>query len=120
MVVTVLKTTFQKSKPREKIYRDYSKFNEEVFRDNLKNKFSENDTIDYEVFENIFLQVLNAHVPLNKKIVRANNMPYMTKTLRKAIMGRPALENKYYKGVLQYFLHKVRGGGGGGGCNNRY
>ena len=65
--------------------------------DNLKNKFSENDTIDYEVFENIFLRVLNTHAPLKKKIVRANHMPYMTKTLRKAIMRRSALENKYCK-----------------------
>ena len=97
MVVTVLKTTIQKNKPREKIYGDYSKFNEDVFRDNLINKFSENDTIDYEVFESIFLQVLNTHAPLKKKMVRANHIPYMTKTLRKAIMRRSALENKYYK-----------------------
>ena len=92
MVVTVLKTTFQKSKPREIIYRDYSKFNEQTFRENLKEPFIENNTLDYNEFEEIFLRVLNAHAPLKKKVVRANNMPYMTKTLR-----RSALEKKYYK-----------------------
>ena len=34
---------------------------------------------------------------LKKKSVRANHAPYMTKVLRKAIMRRSALENKYYK-----------------------
>ena len=92
MVVTVLKTTFQKSKPREIIYRDYSKF-----RENLRESFIGNNTFDYNKFEEIFLRVLNAHAPVKKKVVRANNMPYMTKTLRKAIMRRSALEKKYFK-----------------------
>ena len=41
--------------------------------------------------------MLSAHAPIKKKVVRANHMPYMTKQLRKAIMRRSALENKYYK-----------------------
>ena len=45
MVVTVLKTTFQKSKPREITYRKYSKFNEVTFRENLKAQFIENKTL---------------------------------------------------------------------------
>ena len=51
--------------------------------------------ITYKNFENIFLKTLEHHAPLKKKIVRANNVPYMTKTLRKAIMRRSALENKF-------------------------
>ena len=58
--------------------------------------------ISYKNFENIFLKILEHHAPLKKKIARANNVPYMTKTLRKAIMRRSDLENKlvskeYYK-----------------------
>ena len=34
---------------------------------------------------------------LRKKVIRANNMPYMTKNLRKAIMRGSALKNKLYK-----------------------
>ena len=97
MVVTVIKTTFQKSKPREIIYRNYSKFNEERFRDNLKSSLMMKKTLDSEEFEKIFLSVLDNHAPLKKKVVRANHMPYMTKQLRKAIMKRSALEKKYYK-----------------------
>ena len=38
-----------------------------------------------------------SHIPYKEKVVRANDEPYMTKTLRKAIMKRSSLENKYYK-----------------------
>ena len=97
MVVTVLKTTIQKSKPHEIIYRDYSKFNENIFRDNLKKSLMSKKALEYVEFEEIFLSVLNNHAPVKKKVVRANHMPYMTKQHRKAIMKRSALENKYYK-----------------------
>ena len=55
------------------------------------------EIFEYDNFENIFLEVLSKHSPLKKKILRANHAPYMTKILRKAIMRRSALENKYYK-----------------------
>ena len=41
--------------------------------------------------------MLNTYVPVKKKVVRANHMPYMTKVLRKAIMKRSYLQKKYYK-----------------------
>ena len=34
---------------------------------------------------------------MKKKVLRANNKPYMTKALRRAIMKRSALRNKYLK-----------------------
>ena len=46
--------------------------------------------ITYKNLENIFLKTLEHHAPLKKKIVRANNVPYKTKTLRKAILRRSA------------------------------
>ena len=48
-------------------------------------------------FKNCCLQVLNTLAPLKKRLVRANEVPYMTKTLRKAIANRYRLENQYYK-----------------------
>ena len=97
MVITVLKTTFQKSKPREIIYRNYSKINEEIFRDDLISSLTMKNKLDSVEFEERVLCVLNNHAPLKKKVVRANQMPYMTKKLRKAIMKRSALEKRYYK-----------------------
>ena len=47
---------------------------------------------NYTKFEKIFLEGLDKHAPLKKKIMRADNKPYMSKTLRKAIMRKPALK----------------------------
>ena len=45
--------------------------------------------------------MLNKHAPLKKKLLRANHAPYITKTLRKAIMRRSQLETKYLKSKTQ-------------------
>ena len=97
MSVTVLKSTFTKTKPKEILYRDYRNFIENDFRDELRMKLERDEIKEYERFETIFLNVLNKHAPYKKKILRANQQPYITKTLRKAIMKRSELERKYYK-----------------------
>ena len=66
----------------------------------------------YETFEEEFLKVLNKHAPLKKKFIRVNHAPYMTKNLRKAIMKRSQLENKYIsnstvKNTNKYKKHKT-------------
>ena len=45
----------------------------------------------------MFLETLNDHAPLKQKTIRANHAPYMTKTLRKAMMHRSQLETKFRK-----------------------
>ena len=96
MPVTVLKTKFGKCKPKEVTYRDYKKFDEDLFKTDLKTALS-SGCCTYEAFENIFLSTLNLHAPLKTKFIRANHAPYMTKALRKAIMRRSQLQTKYYK-----------------------
>lgn len=97
MIVTVMKTTIPKTTPKIIQYRDYKKFIETNFEIELKDKLQKENINDYDKFENIFLEILNKHAPTKKKVFRANHKPYMTKTLRKAIMRRSALENKYYR-----------------------
>ena len=97
MIVTVMKYTVPKDRPKIVQYRDYKKFTENSFRIELKEILQKQIISDYNTFERIFLEVLNKHAPPKKKVLRANHKPYMTKTLRKAIMRRSALENKYYR-----------------------
>ena len=52
---------------------------------------------NYNEFERCFLEVLNAFAPIKKRLVRANEVPYMMKALRKAIANRSRLENQYLK-----------------------
>ena len=49
--------------------------------------------LDCSSFEDIFISVVNNHVPVKTKIIRANNYEFMTKNLRKAIMRRSRLNN---------------------------
>ena len=68
MVITVLKSTFSKKKPKEIIYRDYKNFNADVFKSDLKVTLSnERDAMHhYALFEKVFLKVLDKHAPLRK------------------------------------------------------
>lgn len=95
MIITSLKTTFPKSKPKEIIYRCYKNFDRSIFTNDLRNKLQ--STEDYpENFEKVFLDTLEAHAPIKKKTVRANEAPYMTKALKKAIYRRSRLQNEYF------------------------
>ena len=97
MVVTVLKTTFPKAKPKVVPYMDFSKFDEHEFLRDIQEKLSNIPRGNYGSFERVFLQALNHHASWKQKVVRANQKPYVTKQLRKAIMHRSYLENKYYQ-----------------------
>ncbi len=97
MVVTVMNKNVPKAEPKIIQYRDYRNFVENNFSIELKEKFKNTIIDEYAKFEDIFIEVLNKHAPPKKKIFRANHKPYMTKCLRKAIMRRSELENKYYR-----------------------
>ena len=99
MIVSVLKTTFPKHGPTVINYRNYKSFNEIVFRNDLREELGkiEPSNLNYTSFETIFNRVLNKHAPIKKKFVRANDKPFMTRALRKAVMLRSRLRNRYNK-----------------------
>ena len=51
----------------------------------------------YDEFRDIFMRILNTHVPAKQRLVRGNNQPFMNKTLSKAFMHRVKLKNMYTK-----------------------
>ena len=53
--------------------------------------------ITYDIFESIFMELLNKMAPIKEKYVKANNAAFMNKTLRKVIMNRSRCRNKYLK-----------------------
>ena len=46
---------------------------------------------------NMVPQKKNKHTPIKRKYVRANEAPFMTKELHKAVMKRSRLRNKFLK-----------------------
>ena len=92
-----MKTTFPKAKPKSIQYRNYKFFNNIDFDEDLFNNLQKQSTMNYDNFEETFMDVLNRHAPLKKEVVRSNHKPYMTKTVCKAIMTRTALERKFWQ-----------------------
>ena len=92
LVLSVFKTTFCKSKPKEIKFRNFKNFEEESFNWELGNNLINNSIESYKVFEKVFSDTLNKYTPLKKKSVRENHAPYVTKTSRKAIMRRSNLQ----------------------------
>ena len=108
MAINVLKQTFQRSSPKEHVYRDYKNFDRLTFKRELEEKLNQQIN-EYKNFEQIFLEVVNTHAPIKRKLLRANHAPYMRKALRKALMKRSKLESKYVKNKTNENLIKNRG-----------
>ena len=98
LTVTVLKTFFKKQEPKIIKYRDYKKFSNQVFRDELYQKLYCNNvlkTISFETFQKISVDILDRHAPIKEKHIRSNHSDFVTKDIRKAIMTRTRLLNKF-------------------------
>ena len=109
-VVTVLKNTFgkQKSNIIIKYYRDWKKFDNAIFRTELRAELDKVETHNYQSFEQIFISLLDLHAPMKSKKQHANHKSYMTKVLQKAIMKRSELATKYHetKSIEDYNKYK--------------
>ena len=91
-----MKTTFKSEEPKNLIYRDYSNFSSECFKDDFMISICQ-EKYDYSDFEKKFIDTLNKHVPKKIKTLRGNQKPHINKTLRKVIMKRSQLKNKANK-----------------------
>ena len=96
ITVTVLKRS-----PTIITYRNYSKIDTSLFRENVKiileNHTKVNGKMTYDEFKESFMAQVEKYAPIKRKIIRENNSPFMNKALSKSIMIRSRLKNKYYK-----------------------
>ena len=96
MTITIMRSYFPKQAPILIKYRNFKNFDKATFRAALHNNLM-NCITDYDKFQSIFMETFNKLAPLKAKYVRANNAPYMNKSLNKAIMTRSRLKNKFIK-----------------------
>ena len=99
MILTAIRGGFVKRGPRIKIYRDYKSYKPDIFiHDILANLLPRlPQRFDYSSFEELINSILEKHIPIKKKYVRAIDGAFMNKELRKAIMHRSKLRNRYNK-----------------------
>ena len=135
MVVRVLKHTFQRSAPKELVYKDYNNFDRVIFKRELEDKLNQQikeykyftqiflEILNiYKYFTQIFLEILNIYAPIKKKLLRANHVAHMTKALRKAVMKSSELKSTYIKNMTSQNLkpYKKQGNFLKNFCNRLY
>ena len=96
LTLTVLKAYFQKQKPKVIKYKNFKKFNYNLFRnDLLKELLSKNvQTKHLNSFKATAQNIFDKHAPLKEKHVRCNQATFVYQNLRKVIMTRSRLLNK--------------------------
>ena len=99
LTITVMRCFFKKQPPITITYRDYKNFNPQLFRNELLKELYNvhKGKIDYETFEEIVVRLLSIFAPIKERYIRANNAPFMNKTLSKAVMTRSRLRNRFTK-----------------------
>ena len=68
-----LKSQVMKALTKHKFYRNYKNFDKDDFNKVLKLKLDSLEELNYFLFENVFMDPSNTHVPIKTKILRANS-----------------------------------------------
>ena len=98
MCVTVMKMYHCKQRPSVITYRKFKNFPNIEFMKDLEEhltKFEHFNNIPSNLFQETVNTILEKHAPTQKKYVRANQAPFITKTLSKEIMKRSRLRKKF-------------------------
>ena len=91
LIGTMLRLTFAKGKPKKMFYHCYTNFDNKKFEEKLQEQLP--SVSDFESFQFAYKVIFNQFAPL--KPIQKNNQPFKTKTLRKTIMKRFKLRNKF-------------------------
>ena len=78
-----LKSQVLEAPAKCKFYRDYKNFDKDNCNKDLKLKLDSLEELDYSLFGNTFMDVLNTHAPTKTKTLRPNSPEFMTKALWK-------------------------------------
>ena len=94
-----MKVFYKKQRPNIIRYRNYRNFYNECFINDVQSsilrEYSQNETLEYELFKRKVDYVLEKHATIKKRYVRANQVPFIDKTINKHIMKKSRLRNKF-------------------------
>ena len=83
LISTFFKSHFTRLRPKVITYRNYKKVDENVFFNDIQKLDikldEENSESSYSLISNKFLEVVNKHALLKKKLLRGNHFPFVTK-----------------------------------------
>ena len=104
LIYTQLKGKFSRLPAREVNYRCFRNY----FLTDLSVQLTSTHIIDYNIFEDRFVSVLDRHTQQKRRVIRGNEKPHVNKTLRKAIMIRSRLRNKHQRSQRHSDWHAYR------------
>ena len=93
LIDTTLRSAFAKGKPKEMFYCCSKNFGNKRFEEEPQKQLL--SVSDFDSFQFAFKVILNRFAPVKHKLIRNHNQPFMTKALRKSIMKRSKLRNKF-------------------------
>ena len=85
LISTISKSGSFKGTPRINVYRSYKSFNIDNFKSILNQKLNNLSSTTYDNFEETFLSLFKKHALFKKKILRHNNVPFMTKNFERKL-----------------------------------
>ena len=93
-----MKVFYKKQKPIMITYRSYkSNFLMRFFMADFQNRISqvtsEDNDLEFDIFKTVLNQTIQKQVPIKQRYVRANQAPFINKTINKEIMKRSRLRN---------------------------
>ena len=97
LTLTSMRIQLIKGNPKAKFYRDCKSLNFKSFNNDLDGLLKAENNMNYPTSQNFFLQILNTHNPVSKKVQRFNNNRFMTKQLHNVILPRSRLKSNYNK-----------------------
>ena len=99
MVVTIMKTSFQRLSPKIRTCRNYNKFYNHKFRETLVKELSLANTRNSDIsnFIDVCVRSLDKHTPLKKNYTHGDHLPFMNKEFSKAIMHRSKLRINFVR-----------------------
>ena len=95
MIYTILKTKFEKFKPKKSIYCNFKQYDSDQFKLDIFNSMSAMRA--HAAYKNNFVSIVDKHSPNITNILRGSQKPHFNKNLRKQIMIRSCLKNKANK-----------------------
>ena len=84
LVVTVLRSYYKKLPPKNILYRNVIRFGKTTFLRDLVSRLIQGELYNYcqepsNKLTQIFSEVLDYYAPVKQKVVRCNQVPFMTK-----------------------------------------
>ena len=97
LISTSFKSKVPRLKPKIVFYRNYKRFDENIFLDGIiqnENFFmSSNDpNVNCKSITEHFFKKIYKHAPLKKKFIRSNQAPFLNRDFQKAIYTRTRLK----------------------------